>query len=322
MSKSKCGILLVKNDLEILQVVIIKVFRNLDKWLCEAKRYVIENVAIVVAGNKIDSNNRVITEQEAKSWCINNNVLWGGEISCKTMVGIAEAYGLLFAEMYLQQQIPHITPVSTTTTQPLPQTPPDVQKSLFSNVVANIYNYFYTTPTTSTQAQTQTSATRGQFTIKDEYILMKAIIIGDSGVGKTSLMQYLHYIDVDLAQVGATKKNPYIVKNHNINNPIKNTRCNPKTIKNLIQLQLIDGSWKCDKSLAGLLCFDEALLISNKPPTFSTNDKWVTAIVLAMLLQATNNNDNKYQFIFRKTREYLSDVPEAVTQAGLWLSKH
>jgi len=151
---------------------------------------------------------------------------------------------------------------------------------------------------------------------KSDYIIVKALILGDSGVGKTCFINYMDYISIDLSSVDKTKLN----SNNFTDISSSDRRLIPNNIKNIINLQLSDGSWVCNTQLAELMVCDFEQLTADKPASFSSNDKWATALALTILLQVENSE--KFQFIFLKTREYLSDIPEAVTLANLWLSKH
>eukprot|EP00747_Dinoflagellata_sp_TGD_P165523 gnl/TRDRNA2_/TRDRNA2_186894_c0_seq1.p1 gnl/TRDRNA2_/TRDRNA2_186894_c0~~gnl/TRDRNA2_/TRDRNA2_186894_c0_seq1.p1 ORF type:complete len:204 (+),score=43.41 gnl/TRDRNA2_/TRDRNA2_186894_c0_seq1:63-614(+) len=53
----------------VFDVTSKKSFQNLDGWMSEADRYRNGNLNIVVAGTKVESGPRVVTEGMAKDWC-------------------------------------------------------------------------------------------------------------------------------------------------------------------------------------------------------------------------------------------------------------
>ena len=65
-------------------------FDNLEEWLKDIIENLgqKENYLIILLGNKLDiaeqnSEKREVEESDAKKYCMNNNILWGGECSVK-----------------------------------------------------------------------------------------------------------------------------------------------------------------------------------------------------------------------------------------------
>ena len=65
-------------------------FDDVNKWINEINEYINdkEKCAIILIGNKsdlIENNKREVNEEEAKEICFNHHIIWGGEISIKTI---------------------------------------------------------------------------------------------------------------------------------------------------------------------------------------------------------------------------------------------
>ena len=68
-------------------------FENTTLWLKEMERYsdYESKVAIILVGNKCDSDNRIVEEEEARLFAKEKNLFFF-ETSAKTSVGVTEAF--------------------------------------------------------------------------------------------------------------------------------------------------------------------------------------------------------------------------------------
>ena len=68
-------------------------FDNIENWInCLKEKIPINNgkISIMLIGNKLDlidfqKDKRQVTEEEARIYCQKNNIIWGGEKSCKDL---------------------------------------------------------------------------------------------------------------------------------------------------------------------------------------------------------------------------------------------
>jgi len=95
------------------------------------------------------------------------------------------------------------------------------------------------------------------------------------------------------------------------------TQPKAENLKQLIRLQLVDGSWPCD-AVSKVLNKD---LQKNVDSVFKSMDVWATAVALAYLLNNGAGNDDKYSLIIAKAKNVISTIPDALSLASAWLRK-
>jgi len=79
-----------KGLIMVYDITRYETFKDLDDWLKDIKENLgeKENYLIILIGNKLDMveenpEKREVDEKDAKDYCANNNILWGGEFSVK-----------------------------------------------------------------------------------------------------------------------------------------------------------------------------------------------------------------------------------------------
>ena len=79
-----------KGLIMVYDITRYETFKDLDDWLKDIKENLgqKENYLIILIGNKLDmveenTEKREVDEKDAKDYCANNNILWGGEFSVK-----------------------------------------------------------------------------------------------------------------------------------------------------------------------------------------------------------------------------------------------
>ena len=84
----------------VFSVVDRKSFEHVDYWLDVIDENTnIKNKVIILIGNKIDLNNREVTEEEASSYAKDKNLKYF-ETSAKSGIGIKEAFTQLYEDVY------------------------------------------------------------------------------------------------------------------------------------------------------------------------------------------------------------------------------
>jgi len=171
-------------------------FDKLQHWL-SIVRYDTSYLPVVLVGNKIDLD-RVVTTASASQWAEANNCLWGGEVSCKENIGIGEAYGMLYAEIYLESLRIPVAPVPV-----LDLVSDEIvyQNSCCSSVEVS-------TKSKSTTSTNSIPQIKRPFTRK---ILAKILVIGEYGVGKTTFATYEDFVTVNLSEIRRLNYNPFII---------------------------------------------------------------------------------------------------------------
>jgi Ras-related protein Rab-1A len=66
-------------------------FMNVSRWMQDAQRYTMDNTPMVLVGNKIDTDNRVVSQEEAQSMAQNLGMSYI-ECSCRDSVGVSDAF--------------------------------------------------------------------------------------------------------------------------------------------------------------------------------------------------------------------------------------
>ena len=99
-SISKSSIKLADGIILVYSVVEKETFDKINEWIESIKEEVnTSQKAIILVGNKIDIENRVITSEEGENFAINNKFKYF-ETSAKTGVGVKEAFNTLYDDIF------------------------------------------------------------------------------------------------------------------------------------------------------------------------------------------------------------------------------
>eukprot|EP01122_Echinamoeba_exundans_P005332 TRINITY_DN1549_c0_g1_i1.p2 TRINITY_DN1549_c0_g1~~TRINITY_DN1549_c0_g1_i1.p2 ORF type:complete len:212 (-),score=43.63 TRINITY_DN1549_c0_g1_i1:1561-2196(-) len=66
-------------------------FTNVSRWMQDAQRYTMDNTPMLLVGNKIDTDNRVVSQEEAQALAQNLGMGYV-ECSCRNSVGVNDAF--------------------------------------------------------------------------------------------------------------------------------------------------------------------------------------------------------------------------------------
>jgi len=177
----------------VYDITNINSFHKAIAWEKELRRACIPNIVIVLVGNKSDLKyDSQIPVEEAISLANSTDIIWGGEISCKTGDGVAAAYGCLYSEIYLTYLNQSNSPNNKKVT-----------------VVVDNENFPANQSSCCGGSGGSGNSDSSKFYGNNEPVInperLKIVMLGDSGVGKSCLTRYQSEVSVDLTQIEKNK---------------------------------------------------------------------------------------------------------------------